>query len=58
MSEWYEPKTEDIKVNHATEEVDIFVKQNDFGAVYATLTFQQVEDIYLEMKKPPEINNE
>ena len=27
MSEWYEPKDEDIDVNHGDKDVDIFVKK-------------------------------
>jgi len=49
MSEWYEAKDEDIEVKErlvADGEVYIYVKQNDFGAVYVTLTYKQIDDIH------------
>lgn len=42
MSEWYAIKTEDISLNLEEGEVNFYVKSNDFGAVYATLTFKQI----------------
>ena len=50
MSEWYAIKTEDISLNLEEYEVNLYVKQNDFGAVYATLTFEQIRDIYEKFK--------
>lgn len=50
MSEWYEPKKEDIDIVEDQKEVHIFVKQNDFGSVYTSLTFEQIEAIYKEIK--------
>lgn len=52
MSEWYEPKDDDISINHDKKDVGIYVKQDDFGAVYITLTFDQIESIYLKMSAP------
>ena len=46
MSEWYEPEDEDISVDRDREEVDIFVKSNEFGNVYITLTFEQIMKVY------------
>lgn len=46
MSEWYEPKGDDIDIDTNNDEVDIFVTQNDFGNVYITLTFEQIEEIH------------
>lgn len=55
MSEWYEPKDEDISIDKKRNEVDIFVKQNDSGSVYVTLTFDQIESICLKMSAPKPI---
>lgn len=45
MSEWYEAKDEDININEKDKEIEIYVKQNYFGAVYVTLTFDQVHAV-------------
>lgn len=45
MSEWYEPKSEDIDIDPNKQEVDIFVKSDSWGAVYITLTFDQINKI-------------
>jgi len=49
MSEWYEAKKEEIEVTETT--VNIFVKQNDWGSVYVTLTFDQIRDIYKQLEE-------
>jgi len=45
MSEWYKPEKEDIEIDQETNEVNIWVKANDWGNVYATLTFDQIKEI-------------
>jgi len=50
MSEWNNIKSEDIEVNHELEEVGILVKQDDFGNVYATLTFDQWRHVLEEIE--------
>jgi hypothetical protein len=45
MSEWYEPKEDDIDIDKEQEEVDIYVTNNQFGSIYITLTFEQIKDI-------------
>ena len=45
MSEWYEAKDEDIDIDWKESQVDILVTDNDFGNVYVTLTFEQIDDI-------------
>jgi len=49
MSEWYEAESDNIEINSEKEEVGIFVKQNDFGSVYLTLTFKQIHQITVEI---------
>ena len=49
MSEWYEAKDDDIAIDKDIEgnnEVQIYVTSNDFGAVYVTLTFDQIKEIH------------
>lgn len=52
MSEWNKADELDSDdIDHESEEVDIFVKQNDWGSVYVTLTFDQVDFLYNEIHK-------
>jgi len=46
MSEWYDAKDEDIDVDLEQKQVDIYVTSNDCGAIYVSLTFDQVKEIY------------
>ena len=46
MSEWYEPKDGDIRINPNDGNVDVFVKQDNFGSVYVSLKPKQIADIY------------
>lgn len=46
MSEWYEPKDGDIRVDPVTQDVDIYVKSDDWGSVYVTLTFTQLASTF------------
>ena len=50
MSEWYEPKGDDIDIDFKTGEVNLLVTHNDFGNVYASLTFDQITAIYEKIK--------
>jgi len=49
MSEWHEPEKDDIAVDTKSNAVNIYVKQNDWGSVYITLTFDQIKEIYDEI---------
>jgi hypothetical protein len=51
MSEWYEAEVDDIDIDFDGNEVDIFVKQNEFGRVYVSLTFEQIKDICNEINR-------
>ena len=51
MSEWYEAKPEDIDVDNAKREVNIFVKQNDSGNVYVTVPFAQITELASKIDK-------
>ena len=46
MSEWYEPKRDDIDYDWEKNEVNIYVKQNNSGSVYVSLPFKQVKELY------------
>ncbi len=50
MSEWYEPNHEDIDLDFEERAVDIFVKQDYFGSVYITLTFDRIDELYKKIK--------
>lgn len=47
MSKWYLPESEDISIESNGRCVDIFVCSNDHGAVYISLTREQIRDIYI-----------
>ncbi len=51
MSEWYEAKDEDIDLDENSDEVNILVTHNDFGNVYVTLTFEQVEKLDTKIRE-------
>ena len=51
MSEWYEPKGDDIEVDQERSEVNIHVTHNDFGNIYAVLTFDQIRALYKEIEQ-------
>lgn len=51
MSEWYEPKGDEIYIEMDKKEVDIYVKAGDQGSVYITLTFDQIEEIHGKIAK-------
>ena len=50
MSEWYEPKKDDIELDMERKEVDIYVTQKTTGSIYVTLTFDQIEKIHRDIK--------
>ncbi len=54
MSEWYRVDNDDIDVNWDDEDVDILVTYNDFGNVYVSLTFKQIEEIFQKTFQGPE----
>ena len=46
MSEWYE--ADDIALDPESKEVNILVTSNDFGNVYVTMAWDQLDAIYDE----------
>ena len=50
MSEWYEAEDDSISLDEKEKQVNIWVKQNYFGSVYVTLTFDQVKEINDEIE--------
>ena len=46
MSEWYDPTDEDIEIDPESLNINIFVKQDDWGSVYVTLSREQIKRIY------------
>jgi len=49
MSEWYEAKDDDIEADPEDETVSVYVKNDDCGAIYVTLTFEQVRGLVKEV---------
>lgn len=49
MSYWYEPKDVDIDVDREGRSVDIYLYSDKFGAVYASLSFDQIKSLYDEI---------
>ena len=45
MSDWYEAKDEDIELDPEQGEVNILVTNNDFGNVYVTMTWDQLDAV-------------
>lgn len=51
MSEWHEPKEDDIDIEKDRKEVHIFVKQDDnWGSIWVSLTFDQIREIAEKME--------
>lgn len=48
MSEWHPLSNDDIELDD--REFNLLVTSNDFGNVYATITIQQVIDMYQMVK--------
>lgn len=46
MSEWIEADTDSIQIDMDDKDVSVFVKQDDFGSIYLTLTFDQIKEIH------------
>ena len=46
MSEWYELEDDDIEICPHSNDIIIFVKQDNFGSVFALLRPKQIADIY------------
>lgn len=45
MSTWYEVKEDDIDIDHDDKEVSFFVCNDDYGRVYLSLSFDQIQSI-------------
>ena len=52
MSEWLYIETQHIEIDKDLEEVAVWVKQNDFGSVYAIFTFEQIKKIHKDITPP------
>jgi len=51
MSEWYQANDEDIELDLDQAEVNIFVLSNDFGNVYVTMTWDQLDEAYRKKRE-------
>ena len=49
MSTWHEIKDVDIDIDEKSKEVNILVDGNDFGNNYVTMTYDQINEIYLKI---------
>lgn len=49
MSEWYEAKPDDIEIDIAQSEFNVYVKTNDQRNVYVTIPFKSVTRMYEEI---------
>ena len=49
MSEWNEVESDNVSLEHEQKEVHLWIKQNNFGSVYGTLTFDQIDQIHKEI---------
>jgi len=45
MSEWIEVKNIDIDIDEKEDMMNVWVKQDDFGAVYAQIKLQDIRDM-------------
>lgn len=52
MSEWHDIPREDIDIDRDGQEVNLLVTRNDFGNIYATLTFDQIREIHKSLPEP------
>ena len=50
MSEWYVAKLEDIEISEDDKMIDVYVKHNDFGAVYVEVPISFILDILSKRK--------
>lgn len=49
MSEWYNPKDDDIDISVDGTEVDIYVTHNEYGNIYITLTDAQIDHLHSKL---------
>ncbi len=45
MSYWYEPKLEDIDLTEDGDEMHIYLKSDEHGAIYCSLKVEDVREI-------------
>lgn len=45
MSAWHETEPDDISLDQEAKEVKIYVTSDDLGAIYKTITFDQIRRI-------------
>ena len=57
MSEWYEVTEDDIDIDFHDKEVSFFVKQNNSGSVYLSLSFDQIKGLFETINKADEAKN-
>ena len=57
MSEWNKVPDDDIDIDIECCEVNIYAGSNDFGNIYAVLSFSQILDVADKVRKidPPDI---
>ena len=53
MSEWYDAEPGDIALDRGAKQVDIFVKGDNWGSIYVSLTFDQIKKIHDDIHKEP-----
>lgn len=51
MSTWYDVDDNDMEIDRKNENVDMLVASNDWGNIYVTLTFKQIENLYKAILK-------
>lgn len=52
MSEWHEADEKEIDIDHADREVSIFVKADNSGRVYLSLSFDQIKRLASLIESP------
>lgn len=50
MSEWYEVEDDDLDLDIDQHQVNICIDPNNFGNVYVTMTWDQVEALYTKIQ--------
>lgn len=54
MSEYYNTAPKDINIDKEDKEVDIYVKHDECGSIYAILTFDQINKLHEEINAKEE----
>ena len=56
MSQWFEVPDEDIEVSEKDKEIFLCVTSDDCGNIWATITFDQLENLYNQVFRENKIN--